>query len=1665
MVKETFFTTFEHPYVVINANAEVLEAKGDVGTYLAHERTTLNANIVKIAVTELQAALSAVVSNALQNNTAQKTRIVKFAVSGQPHLVRIIVKPLIKPPKATDLYAVIFEGFNSEDLAVFQGGWESAGNTKQAVSQNGSGPPPSANPVADETERKIAEREIALLMHNTEESFVLLDKDLRIVTFNEQFRKNYAKYLGGEISKGRNIIDFAPVERRSAIAAIYSNVLAGSVEESEIKMPEKNGHYKHFSIRYKPAYDEGSTIIGVFVTLTDITEQKIAELQLMASEKRYRALVENGGDAVVILSAEGKPTYVSPSVKRVLGYTEEEALQLDLFSIVDPADVEGVTVALNKAINNPGVPVEGHTARLRRKDGTWCYVEATLTNLLHDPDINGIVDNFRDVTGKKKAAEELKQTAYFLEKAQKVGRIGHWVSDPNVENGLLTWSRQTYKIFGVSEESFGGKTEDFFRLVHPDDAPMVTKAAKDAISGLQAYNVKHRIIRPDGSVRWVHQQAEITRGDNGNPLLMIGVAQDITDQVNWETDLKARNRFIETTIDNLPIGIAVISIDDGKAVLMNKKFCDIYGWPEEELSDTATFFRKVYPDEDLRKQTIKRIMEDVESRDPERMNWEGLVITTKKGKKKIVNAKSIPLYDQNVMISTVVDVTKQKRAEEALVQSEQKYKLLFESSPLPKWIYDEQTLHFLEVNQAAVNQYGYSREEFLRLRIDDIKLPEDLGKIREHVANVKEINNVRHFGSWRHRKKNGETILVETIGHRITYNGKPAMMILARDVTETVKAQQELKASNERFIYASKATSDAIWDQDIENNTIFWGDGYRTLFGYPLENHFVDASFWASKIHPEDRERIWGGIARARENKQVNAWSDQYRFQKADGSYAYVRERAVILRNNKGNPVRMIGALQDITESTLYEKRLVEDRNMLRAIIDNIPDHIFVKDLGLRQIISNKALYTEVFNLSSEEEMVGKTMLDFFEPEVAAMYEKDDRRVIATGEAIMNRLEYTVNRQGEKIWLSTTKVPLRNHLNEVTGLVGIARNITEKYLQEQELKQFSERLNNILESITDPFFALNNNWEFIYMNSAAEKQMGAGSGQLIGKNFREVSPGDSATPRMKEVFEKQMPVIFEIFNEPFNTWYEESIYPTSEGISVYFRNVSDRKLAEEHLQKAYKEKSNILESIKDGFYAVNRSWQITYWNKEAEVLLGKTRDEVVGVNIWEVFPDISGRQFYPIYHRVMKERSPESFEEYFENTNTWYELNVYPSEEGISVYFKDITEKQQAEEEIRIAKERYDMVAKVSKDAIYDWDIDRDNIAWGEGFHALFGHEWSEIESSVKKFADYVHPADDAVNSKRLQEVLNNPGESVWISEYRFRKSDGAYANILERGFIIRDKDGRAIRMIGSLQDITRRKQYEMKLEELNQQLAERAAQLAASNLELERFAYVASHDLQEPLRMITSFLQLLERKYNGQLDDKAREYIRYAVDGADRMKMLILDLLEYSRVNANTNEDEPARLVDLNEVGRHIAGTFSHEAKKEQVTVNIAKLPAVWGNREQLTRLFQNLLSNALKYHKPHQAPVVEMGASENVTEWIVWVKDNGIGIEAQFFDKIFIIFQRLHNKSEFSGTGIGLAICKKIVEKHGGKIWLESEVGRGSTFFVSFPKNQGSKTSAKLK
>ena len=371
---------------------------------------------------------------------------------------------------------------------------------------------------------------------------------------------------------------------------------------------------------------------------------------------------------------------------------------------------------------------------------------------------------------------------------------------------------------------------------------------------------------------------------------------------------------------------------------------------------------------------------------------------------------------------------------------------------------------------------------------------------------------------------------------------------------------------------------------------------------------------------------------------------------------------------------------------------------------------------------------------------------------------------------------------------------------------------------------------------------------------------------------------------------------------------------------------------------------------------------------------------------------------------------------------------------------QDITEQQQAQERMRSSEEKLRSLFDLAPLGIALSAMDGTILEANSAFLAISGHSLEQLRRL--RHWDLV-AAGPAGHEAEQMEMLRTQGR-YGPCETQYLHGSGRRVPVVLNGVRVTDADGN-LAIWSIVEDITER-------EAAHRALCQKAEELSRSNEELEQFAYVASHDLREPLRMVSSYVDLLGRRYADRLDDDAREFIAFAKDGATRMDRLVLDLLEYSRIGRITR---PMVVVDLDMVFERVGRALQAKIAEGEAQVVMASsgLPDVLGDSEELWRLFQNLLGNAVKYRAPDRPPVVTVSAQRRGVFWEITVADNGIGIDPQYFERVFLIFQRLHKRGDYEGTGIGLAICKKIAERHGGRIWLDSTPGEGSAFHVSLP------------
>jgi PAS domain S-box-containing protein len=628
------------------------------------------------------------------------------------------------------------------------------------------------------------------------------------------------------------------------------------------------------------------------------------------------------------------------------------------------------------------------------------------------------------------------------------------------------------------------------------------------------------------------------------------------------------------------------------------------------------------------------------------------------------------------------------------------------------------------------------------------------------------------------------------------------------------------------------------------------------------------------------------------------------------------------------------------------------------------------------------------------------------------------------------------------------------------------RDITMRKEAEEHLAQTEARYRGLLEAAPDAMVVVNQDGRIVLLNIRAEEQFGYPRDELLGQQVTTIIPEGFAERLIAdglrsaaEALAQEIGTGIELHGRrkngsdfPIEIMLSPLESPDGILVTAAIRDITTRKTAEQHLAQTEARYRGLLEAAPDAMVVVNQNGRIVLLNIRAEQQFGYSRDELLGQQVTTIVPEGFAERLIADGLRSAAEALAQQIgtgiELYGRRKNGSdfpIEIMLSPLEspDGILVTaaIRDITTRKTAEEHLAQTEARYRGLLEAAPDAMVvvnqDGGIVLLNIRAEEQFgysrDELLGQQVTTIVPegfAERLIADGLRSAAEAL----AQQI----GTGIELYGRRKNGSDFPIEIMLSP---LESPDG--ILVTAAIRDITTRKQAEA-----------HARELSRSNEELEQFAYIASHDLQEPLRMVTSYTQLLSKRYKGKLDADADEFIAYAVDGASRMQRLIQDLLAYSHVGTKGID-----LLDISsEFALHqVLTNLQDTIEQSGAQVTHGPMPVVLADEMQLIQLFQNLVGNAIKYQTGKAALVHVSAVSSGGGRWVFSVRDNGLGIDPQYFDKIFGMFQRLHRRDEFAGTGIGLAICKKIVERHGGTISVESKLGEGSVFRFTLAASNG--------
>jgi len=699
-----------------------------------------------------------------------------------------------------------------------------------------------------------------------------------------------------------------------------------------------------------------------------------------------------------------------------------------------------------------------------------------------------------------------------------------------------------------------------------------------------------------------------------------------------------------------------------------------------------------------------------------------------------------------------------------------------------------------------------------------------------------------------------------------------------------------------------------------------------------------------------------------------------------------------------------------------------------------------------------------------------------FEKGLSVIHPEDRERAVDHMNEVLNKSkDYKIKKRlikndGTHIWVISKAKWLKNNTTGETILSGAFRDITEILSTKKELETVVETNQSLYENLDGIFWEADaQTFEFLFVSPQVEKITGFTQEEWLAdpkfwQNHIFLEDRDSAinlchleTQRLKDhAFDYRF-----IKKDGELIWLNDRVKVISEnGKAVKLQGLMVDITREKNITAALQEEialnQSFLHKLPGIFFLFDLKGKIILWNHNIESISGYSEQEIREMKPDDFFKKEDQKRILDEIKKVAEEDRNEVLMEIQakdgRNIPVHFSASLiqYQGKPCILGIGQDIRELIESKRLIEENIERYELVTKATNEAIWDYDFREESLHCGDGFFKLFGYEPSEM--SLEKFMGLIHPDDQERVTKKIQDYLTpDLSKTNWLDEFRFKKKNNIYTYVVSKAIFLRNKQGYITRIVGSIQDISHQKEYERSLKSLNEKLELHIRELAFSNQELQRFAFIASHDLQEPLRMISSFMGLLEKRYGDKLDDKALKYISFATEGAKQMQRIILDLLEHSRVGS---PDESKVNLSVDKLLKEIQLYLKKNIQEKSVKITHSQLPSIHTFKTPLFQIFMNLISNSIKYAHPERTPAIHIDCKELKNHWQFSISDNGIGISPEYFEKIFVIFERLHTKDKFEGTGIGLAIVKKAVEYLGGEVKVSSEIGKGSTFSFTIKK-----------
>lgn len=1150
----------------------------------------------------------------------------------------------------------------------------------------------------------------------------------------------------------------------------------------------------------------------------------------------------------------------------------------------------------------------------------------------------------------------------------------------------------------------------------------------------------------------------------GNDLCLISNLKDITKKVYYENKLKESEEKYRTLIENTTEMICIES--NNTLLFVNNTMSEILGYSKEEL-ESKDFTSLIHADDkNFVKEKQNNRLNGIKGN-----SFYSCRLLDKNQNVLWVEVSSVIVNWNNnkSLLVFLSDITERKLRDleienknKMLIEAELKFRLSFENAPhgMALVLLNGK---FIQVNKSLCNMLEYSEQELLEKDFQSITYHEDLEKDLNLTQKLLKGQFDHYEIEKRYTNKYNKIIwaILSVSIVRDLDNNPLYFVSQIVDITERKETEKKLKYSEKKFRNLFNYSPDMILLTDFSNSVIIdVNEKFLNLTKYKKEDVIdkttVEINLWANL-------------------KDRNAY--RYILEK----YGYVRnfEADFLLKSGEkrngllsativsiNDEKYILATLRDITEQREIQNRLNDERIRLKTVLETIPDLIWLKDMNGTYLACNSK-FEQLYG-ARERDIVGKTDFDFLDKETAEFFRNNDKRAILSELPSKNVELLTYKSDGHKEYCITIKTPMYDSKGNLIGVLGIARDITELYQAQQDIRDREEIYSAIVNQANESIVLIDlENYNFVQFNESAYTSLGYTKDEFKNLSLNEIEDNINESllfvkESKKGIFEtKQIKKDGSCFD--VRASFKKIKIKDKNYLSLIWSDITEEKAFEKNLIDTINELAifkKALDHISSYIYMKDINSNYIYANKPTLDLFGCSEDNLKGCNDFKFFSKETAIKLREIDKKVLNGK--ETIEEITTNfmngeTRSYLEVKTpiyYNGNDkkiwGLCGISTDITHQKDIENKLRKSEAKLKEAQKLAKLGHWELDLITNKLSWSDEIFEIFQIDPLKFGASYESFLNTIHPEDrESVNKSYTDSVKNKNSYDI---VHRLLMKDGSIKYVHEMGKTYYDEFGNPLVSIGTVQDITDRVQIENEIRELNQTLEEkvkeRTEQLETANKDLESFAYSVSHDLRAPLRHIDGFTKLLKRFLKDPNEDVIN-YFSKIEESAKKMSRMIEDLLKFSRLGRKQLELVD---VDLNKIVKTILEQYKPDIENRNIEFKIGTLPIVKGDIGLLQIVFENLISNAIKFTSKKDLAIIEIDTCKNCSKGFnIYIKDNGAGFDMSYSSKLFGVFQRLHTESEFSGTGIGLANVKQILKKHGGNIHAESEVDNGATFFIS--------------